>query len=302
MARYLSWLLNGALLAVCCFFTARTANAVLAAWLAPPAGPVPSEAPAAHPEGVVSNHQVILDRNLFHSAIAIAALNAEELREELEETKLPLGLLGTVASPNPQLSWAAVEDRNARTHLVLRVGGTVMGQATVERIERKRIVLRENGRLRELTLEQDNTTVAAAPPAPARRAAAARRRVARPPRPAPPPPVAVEPLDTPPELSTAQLFSQAQILPKYENGAMQGVQVSAIQAGSLFQNLGFADGDVITASNGQPLDSPESAAKLLTDLGGDQPISLSAIDANGVPKTITVDPSQLREPAQPAQE
>ena len=301
MARYLSWLLNGALLAVCCFFTARTANAVLGAWLAPPAELPASEAAATVPDGTAADHRVILDRNLFHSAAGTMALSAAELEEQLEATKLPLGLLGTVASPNPKLSWAAVEDRDSRTHLVLRVGDAVKGQATVERIERKRIVLRENGRLRELSLEEDASVAEAAPPA-RRGAAAARRRVAsRPSRPPPEPPPAVEPLDAP-EINTAQLFSQAQILPKYENGAMVGVQVSAIQAGSMLESLGLKDGDVITARDGQPLDSPESAAGFLTALGGSQPISLSAIDANGVPKTLSVDPAMLREPAQPAQE
>jgi general secretion pathway protein C len=301
MARYLSWLLNGALLAVCCFFTARTANAVLAAWLSPPAEPPASEAAAAVPDGAASDHQVIVDRNLFHSATGLAALEAEE-REELEETKLPLGLLGTVASPNPRLSWAAVEDRDTRTHLVLRVGDAVKGQATVERIERKRIVLRENGRLRELSLEEDSTVAAAPPPARRGTPAARRPRVAsRPARP-PQPAATVQPLDAGPELNTAQLFSQAQILPKYENGAMVGVQVSAIQAGSMFESLGLKDGDVITARDGQPLDSPEAAAGLLTALGGDQSIALSAIDASGAPKTLSVDPALLREPAQPAQE
>jgi type II secretory pathway component PulC len=178
------------------------------------------------------------------------------------------------------------------------VGDAVKGRATVERIERKRIVLRENGQLRELSLEEDASVADAAPPT-RRGAAAARRRVAsRPSRPPPEPPPVVEPLDAP-ELNTAQLFSQAQILPKYENGAMVGVQVSAIQAGSMLEGLGLKDGDVITARDGRPLDSPESAAEFLTALGGSQSISVSAIDANGVPKTISFDPAMLREPAQP---
>jgi type II secretory pathway component PulC len=157
-------------------------------------------------------------------------------------------------------------------------------------------VLRENGRLRELSLEEE-AVAAAAPPA-----GRAGRRVATRPRRPPARPATVQPLEAAPELNTAQLFSQAQILPKYENGAMVGVQVSAIQAGSMLQNLGLEDGDVITARDGQPLDSPESAAGLLTALGGSQPISLSAMGANGVPKTLSVDPTTLREPAQPGQE
>jgi type II secretion system protein C len=63
----------------------------------------------------------------------------------------------------------------------------------------------------------------------------------------------------------ATLFAQARILPKYENGAMVGVQLNAIKQGSLFEQIGFQNGDVIRELNGIKIDSPEQSAKILLE-------------------------------------
>jgi type II secretory pathway component PulC len=112
----------------------------------------------------------------------------------------------------------------------------------------------------------------------------------------------VQPLDAGPDINTAQLFSQAQILPKYENGAMVGVQVSAIQAGSVLAGYGLQDGDVITGREGQRLATPEDAADLLTRLGGKETFTVTVVDTNGAAREVSIDPNLLREPAQPGQE
>ena len=44
----------------------------------------------------------------------------------------------------------------------------------------------------------------------------------------------------------SELLSQARVIPKYEQGQMVGVQVNAIKPGSLFQEIGRRDGDLIT--------------------------------------------------------
>ena len=95
-------------------------------------------------------------------------------------------------------------------------------------------------------------------PRAARRRTSGTRSTARPPK---PPPDLEETIRNP-----AQLFSQARILPKYEDGEMVGVQVSAIQAGSLFEEIGVKDGDVITELNGIKINSPEESFKLLQEV------------------------------------
>jgi general secretion pathway protein C len=259
MARYVSWFANLSLGALACFLLAQTINTVVAASLSPsPVGIEASQAEGATEAGAPRDPQIILSRNLFNASTLspeAGALPAEE--EDLEATQLPLTLLGTAASEVPELSWAAIEDRESQQTLVLRIGDGVRNQAQVRRIERKRIVLEERGTLRELALAEVEG-VAASPRASLPVSARSRPRGPR------VTPQAAPPAESP--RSPAQLFSEARILPKYEAGEMVGVQLSAIKPGSLFEKMGIKDGDTITALNGIRIDSPEQSSKILLEL------------------------------------
>jgi general secretion pathway protein C len=285
MARYASWVVNAALLILACFLLAQSVNTVFAALLtdAPTGKSMPAE--AAAPVAQASDHEIILTRNLFNASIltpgpGAAAAALEE--EDLEATQLPLNLLGTAAADVPELSWAAIEDRDTQQTLVLRIGDSIRNVAQVKRIERKRIVLEEKGALRELALAEPEG-LAAALPTPARsmaRAAASRRR----PTPAPQAPSPAEPGARTP----AQLFSEARILPKYEAGQMVGVQVSSIKPGSLFERIGIQEGDVITELNGIRIDSPEQSAKILLELTSSETFTVQVQGASGT-RNLDVD-------------
>lgn len=295
MARYVSWLANAALLMLCCALIASTTNAVFAAWLTPEpvvAAPDAAGAPALAERGW-NDRQVILARNLFNaSLLAPPRTGPIVVDEDLEETKLPLTLLGTFASPDPEIARAAIDDKEARTHLVLKVGDEIQnGRAKLIRIERRRIVLSENGTLRELTftdsLPEETSRVSAAPTRrPARKTVAARRRSRRRAEPA----TGTEPAPEEVEQalrSPADIFSEARILPKWENGQMVGVQVSSIKPGSLFEEIGIADGEVITELNGIAIDSPEASAQVMLELTESTVFDLKVQGADG-PRDLNV--------------
>jgi type II secretory pathway component PulC len=205
MARYVSWFANLSLGALACFLLAQTINTVVAASLSPsPVGIEASQAEGATEAGAPRDPQIILSRNLFNASTLspeAGALPAEE--EDLEATQLPLTLLGTAASEVPELSWAAIEDRESQQTLVLRIGDGVRNQAQVRRIERKRIVLEERGTLRELALAEVEG-VAASPRASLPVSARSRPRGPR------VTPQAAPPAESP--RSPAQLFSEARAL------------------------------------------------------------------------------------------
>lgn len=291
MSRYLSWLANGTLLVLCCFLVANTANAVIASMLAPAPDEVAPTIDAPPPlDRSWNQRELILKRNLFRATLQAQKPPPAPTLEELEATKLPLSLIGTAAAERATDSWAAVQDHETREHLVLQQGDDVKGKAKVERIEPKRIVLRENGQLRELTLSDD-------PPAPKGKAGKrgrnnrtaraaqrrASRRAARAPKPAAPAPAAVNPL-----ASAAQLFSQANIVPKFEDGEMIGMEVSAIASGSAMEAAGLQDGDVITELNGVPITSPEEGQQALGDMAGADSVTGSVTGADGNQRTITI--------------
>jgi len=285
---------NAVLFAIACLLAADTANAILAAVLLPPPVREPELAP---PQPVSSSawkdRQAILDRNVFASStLEPPPGSMAPLEDDLEATQLPLALLGTAASENPRFAWAAIEDKDARTNLVVGIGGAIQDKATVVRIERQRVVLLEGGVHRELVLDENDLTprlAAAAPPSDAldrrrlaaqrsaeRREARARLNDAR------------QTGSIPREQvqnalrNPAELFSQARLLPKYEEGQMRGVQVSQIKPGSLFEQVGLREGDVITELNGIAITGPEQSNEVLGELSTARELTGTKTDANGV--------------------
>ncbi|MFI5216811.1 MAG: type II secretion system protein N, partial [Candidatus Limnocylindria bacterium] len=176
MARYLSWLANSVLFALCCLFAAKTVNAVIGSTLAEASEPAvsPTETQLATAASW-NDRQVILSRNLFNASLLAPSAGAP-IEEDLEATKLPLTLLGTVAALEPENAWAAIEDRETKQTRTVRVNDVVKAGATVQRIERKRVVLIENGSPRELVLaEEGGVQLAAVAPTPSRGAPRPRR-------------------------------------------------------------------------------------------------------------------------------
>lgn len=275
MKRVLILTANTALVVLSCYLASGIVTGIVAALIEPDAANAsPSRTLAADSPRDRADRQIILTRNLFNVS-TLAPTGVEALSEEYEDTKLPLRLLGTAAAADTALSWAAIEDLETKQHLVVRIDQDVKGGARVLEIERRRIVLLNNGRKEQLGLEGDE--LAAATPRPARRPTARgslerlaenRFAVDR---------SEIQNLATNP----SALFSQARILPKYEGGQMVGVQVSAIKPGSLFEQAGLQNGDTITEINGQPVNGPEGAPQLFQKLtqGGD--IRLGVQDANG---------------------
>jgi general secretion pathway protein C len=84
----------------------------------------------------------------------------------------------------------------------------------------------------------------------------------------------------------SSLFSQARILPKYEEGEMVGLQINAIKPGSLFEDIGIESGDVITQVNGIPINNPQESAKILEEFSGDGPLVVDVEHTDGTNDTL----------------
>ncbi len=304
MGRAGIWIANTCLFVLCCWLVAANLNQVAGAMLAPAAAP-PSVAAASAPAArarTFEDRRIILSRDLFRVSTVVpeAAISEEE---ELEATKLPLRLLGTAASSPPQLSWAAVEDQNQRKEVVVTLGSELAGSATVVGIERRRIILENRGRREELALEEDDgskhpptrASSRAAQRKTARSAANARQgdiasrikrlsdnrfQVSR------------EDVVEMAGRSPAEIFSSARILPKYQEGQMVGIQLNNVKAGSLFEDIGIKDGDVITQFNGIDIDSPQGSAEVLRELTQADVFELQVTGSDGGARTLTYQVSE----------
>ncbi|MGH0032060.1 MAG: type II secretion system protein GspC [Myxococcota bacterium] len=301
----MSWAANAVLFVAACFLAADTANAVFASMLA---APVASEAPAAaaperRPAPDWTERQWIVKRNLFNAATADQAETSEEELEDLEETKLPLRLLGTTAAADPVYSWAAVEDEQNRDTLVVTLGDVLLEKAEVLRIERRRIVLREDGEARELSFGDEEPE---RPPVSRARASAASRRSRRAPAARAARATRNEAVRQLAENRYAvdrsaveralrdptDILSQARFLPKYDGSQMVGFEVNAIKRDSVLREFGMQDGDIITEVNGIEISSPADTARLLQEFNASQgPITVSGEtrDGEGFERTIETD-------------
>jgi general secretion pathway protein C len=296
MGQYLSWLANSVLFVLCCYMVADTTNEVFAALLTPePVEVTTAAVGTAAPARTWSDREVILERNLFNASLLAPPRPPEaEVVEDLAATKLPLRLLGTAAVIPSGASWAAVVDESKRRTVIVGVGDQ-LNKATVKRIERRRLVLSEGGKLRELVLDEE-----AAPAIKGGRAMAssrgkrARGRTARAPKPATQKvtrldedrfKVKRDDVDEVMENPT-NLFSQARILPKYDDGTMVGLQINAIKPGSLFEEIGIQSGDVITKLNGITIDNPQESAKVLTEFSEAETFTVDVEREDGTNHTL----------------
>ena len=255
------------------------------------AGPA-AERGAPPPPRSFTDRSVIIGRNLFNADTL--APGAVETAENLEATRLPLRLLATLAAGDA--SWAALEETGSRQNLVAKVNEPLckpsrykpcqFGNVILQRVERCRIVLENQNRHEELRLEgvsacsESGVFVASSAPAPP--SATARARGVR------------EPVQRLAEnrfavprtevesaaANPAALYSQARILPRYEEGKMVGVQLNAIRPGSLFAQVGIQDGDTVTQVNGVIVQTPEDGQRLLQEFsaGGELRVTVKGRD------------------------
>lgn len=184
MPRSVIRLLNLALFGACCFQVAQIANGLVGSSLEAGA---PSEAgTAAVGEQAAPAWQerlAIVERNLFGAQLEGAVPVVEIVEEDVEETRLPLSLVGTIAATGKS-SRAAIYDTKTRASQVLRPGDTLEGhpQVTLDRVERGRVLLLNQGRREELLLAEASPVAATRPAARPPRAVRPARRPRREPQ------------------------------------------------------------------------------------------------------------------------
>ena len=291
MSAWLIMAVNGALLGACCYLVADVVTQIGSEALEPnPIGAnalqleEPIDRPAATPS-------TILERNLFGAQLSGDTEIADTTSDEpLVATKLPLRLLGTAAATLEERSRAAIENKATKKHMIVAVGDRIDGHSrvVVSRIERTRVVLDNAGSPEELLLDEDG---------PKRPAV---RRPARQARRAPPKGVAPNLNDRMKALAgedgegISRILSSARIVPHYEDGEMQGMKVSAIKADSLFEKIGFQDGDIITEVNGIVIDRVDATTSIFDEFAKADSI-VTAVRRGGEVLTMSAEADELLE-------
>jgi type II secretion system protein C len=86
----------------------------------------------------------------------------------------------------------------------------------------------------------------------------------------------------------AQFFSQMRAMPHFVNGKTDGFSISQVESGSVFDQLGLQNGDLVTSIDGKPVTSPMQAMALMQSMKTDSAIDLT-INRGGTPTTVHLD-------------
>jgi general secretion pathway protein C len=265
--------LNGLLLLGCGYLLATSLRTLL--FPAPvPAMTLPEARPVQKVERSFDRYREIAGRDLFGGGPTISPPPTRAMDEKIEESQLRLRLIGTAYASDPVRSVAVLEDETKRERMVVRAGYTLPGtEAEVARIERGRLILKNRGRLEAIEFTDEK----AAPQAKRGRGRRARTAGAAPTPPAAPPrgqigdqlrQLAEQSNEARSARRRAQsILTQARIVPRYgEDGSMSGLEVNAIRSGSLLENAGFQNGDLVVGVNGTPLSDPAQGLKVFREL------------------------------------
>jgi len=283
-------------LALCAFFCAQGATALLAAKVLsaePDATPAPSRRAVATTRTQRKRDPgIILKRNIFDSAqgdlsdvpIESPDLPLEDLPAEDVETpcKGTMRLIGTVVLPGDlERSLAAIvgSDNKAGLHR----GGAEVEGSRIRAIHSDGVVLQNTGVLCRLAMfeVEGPAKKPKLQPAIKQRKALAKKRGPTADRNAG---LSEDEMaegiqkvnDTNYNVSRSMLnkvldnagkiIGIAAIAPKMEGGQSTGMEIRGIRPGTLLTNLGIQNGDILESVNGQPLSNPDTALGAYTTL------------------------------------
>lgn len=222
------------------------------------------------------NNRVIVDRNLFESAMAEPAEPVEV--EETQPTDFAMGegdgvqsslratLVGTIVASDPRWSMALITDLESSETGPYRVRDRLMNEATVIAVHTTRVVLNHNGVREYLELQEEAAPKTASSHIKHRRYTR-RSTLGEGVKKVGENSWVIDRAEIDKTLSNLNSIAmQARIVPSFKNGEANGFKLFAIRPGSVYSKLGIQNGDIIHKINGYPINSPDKALEIYQKL------------------------------------
>lgn len=288
--------LNVLLVVILAYFAARSVNDIIAMRLTPgPTAPqvsrfTPQSGAVAHPRAY---YDAIVQRDIFN------LVPQEQAPPPVVAEDLHLKLLG-VSTMSGGKPFAIVEDRTGQQALY-RVGEQIPQAGKLVEVASDRIVIERGGHRVAVELPKDEMPGPVVGPTGV------------------PVPAAVEGDDDSSDAGQAsadddfdpnvtdlgdnkyqvprvtiehslghmsELFTEIRAIPNMRNGRTNGFSLSEIAPGSVFDEMGFEEGDVLRSVNGQTVSDPGQAMQMLNQLRNQRTISVQVM-RDGKPITLT---------------
>lgn len=210
------------------------------------------------PKPALDDFRIVWERNLFGTVVRAGEDRREIDVTGLKPTRLNLVLLGTV-SDDAGGGFAVIEEKDKKKQDLYRIGDTV-ASARVVRILRGVVVLRVGSDDEVLSMEEPRE------PGPEGQGQEASKASV----------VSVKKSDIDTALGDmSKILTEARIRPYFTAGKADGFLITRITPGSLFQQMGLENGDIIQGVNNQTLESPERLLELYKGLKDGSEITLN---------------------------
>jgi general secretion pathway protein C len=285
--------LNFLLIAVLAYFAAGAVNDVIAMRMAPVTTAVPRGARRRHlDDGAVTRprgaYQEIVNRDIFNLAPPpqIAA-------PVVERIDLQLDLIGVSTASAGKQPYAIIANRTGEQG-VFKLGQQVGDAGKLVEVDKDRVLIDHNGKRIAVVLPASDLpggVEAAVPDEPPQEDASADDPDAEPYEPN------VEdlgdnryriPRDTLDHSmgNLSQILTQIRAIPNIQNGKTNGFALSEIEPGSVFDEMGLEEGDVLRSVNGQQMNDPALAMQMMSSLRNANQITIQVL-REGHPTTLT---------------
>lgn len=227
------------------------------------------------------NVQDIVQRHLFGIAPVKKAepVPGDFDPDEVPETRLPMTLVGTLASDNSERSLAIIESGNDAK--VYAIGDTIQSRVTLDAVRAKEVFIINNGKRETLALPREEEGSGTSKRRPSRTASRAPTRRA---------PTKPRALSASSGAKTLTDLIRPQ--PVFSNGKQRGYRIYPGRQRDQFAALGLKAGDLVTEINGTPLDDPSRGKDIFSSLASASQVSVT-IERNGSPTSLVLDTSQL---------
>lgn len=271
--------LNFVLIGAIAYFAALSADDLIARRLTTTSSPEPSRI-VQHRNGAIlsrASYSAIVDRDVFNAVKTAAPEPPAPVAVDLH-----IKLLGTseLTSERP---FAIIEDDQTHLQSLYRLGDEIPDAGTIIKVERTRILINHDGDIKSLEISGDRMpagmTVGQAADTTETNSSPVGHGVHL----SAPNQYTVDRATVDSNLKNmGSLLTQMRALPNIENGKTDGFKLSEIQQGSLFQQMGLQDGDIVKNIAGQDINDPMKALELLNVLQNQQSITMQVV-RNGQP-------------------
>jgi len=224
----------------------------------------------------LTTYDPIVNNNIFNPGVRPAAASPDEEKvsgpanEKLPVTKLNLLLKGTAVRIPDNESLAVIYNRTTRKQGLYRVGAAIE-DAVIESIQPDRVILKRGQRKETLFLSRERVQEKASVPSrvlPTRTSGSPVHQTAA-------DNYVLDREQVTDMISNInQFMTQLRVRPHFVQGKPAGYLVTDIKKGSLIEQIGLKNGDVLKSVNGTPITKPDQAFAAYQQLLDESQITL----------------------------